>query len=202
MRCNSQSVNRIFQLSTLCIASISCTTVPEPSPPIRSILVQEEVPVAQAYALDQTEIGAVEVLGSDSQGRVMLGETLVGEAVVLSDYLTKVVLVNYWSSWCTACGQIMSELQVLHDEYGPLGLVVVTVNYGETSQAVKDYLVGNSQAPMLIHLMDRSGQASEGQGIFSVPAVILYDRTGQEIGRYVHDFDVGRLRKDLSAFLK
>lgn len=201
MRCNAPSISRLVLLS-ICIASISCTTVPEPSPPQRSTPAQEEAPVAQAYAVEQPEIGTVEVLGSDSQGRAMLGETQAGESVFLSDYLTKVVLVNYWSTWCTACGQVMSELQGLHNEYGPLGLVVVTVNYGETSQAVKSYLFRKPQPPTLMHLMDHSGQASEGQGIFSVPAAILYDRTGQEIGRYVDNFDVSHIRKDLSTLLK
>lgn len=201
MRCNTPSVCRFLCLST-CIVFVSCTTAPEPSPPEQAVPVQEEAAVAQAYAIDQPEIGAVEVLGSDLQVRVMLGETTVGKSVYLSEYSNKAVLVNYWSSWCTECWQAMLELQRLYNVYGQLGLVVVHVNYGETAQAVKNYLDAKTQVPTMILVKDHSGQASEAQGIFSVPAAILYDQMGQEIGRYGDDFDVSRIRKDLIDLLK
>ena len=161
----------------------------------------DKSPVAQAYAVDQPEIGEVEVLGSDLQGRIVLGETSAGESVYLSNYINEVVLVNYWSSWCTICWPRVLEMQKLQTEYGRPGLVVVHVNYGETEQTVKNYLGAKTLVPGMTLLTDHSGQASEAQGVFNLPAAILYDQIGQEIGRYADSFDVNSVRRKLDTLL-
>lgn len=191
-----------FACLAICITLVSCATAPEIEQPAQGAPVQDQSPVVQAYAIDQPEIGAVEVLGSDLQGRVVLGETSVGKSIYLSNYSDKVVLVNYWSSWCTGCWQLGLKMQKLQIEYGQLGLVVVHVNYGETSRTVQNYLGTRTVAPNMILLTDHSGQASEAQGVFSLPAAVLYDKTGREIGRYVNGFSANDLREKLNGLLQ
>ena len=197
--------NTSFLFWFLCVSIgtvlVACTTAPEPSAPAQRAPVVDKSPVAQAYAMDQPEIGEVEVLGSDLQGRVVLGETSAGESVYLSSYSNKVVLVNYWSSWCTVCWPRVLEMQKLLAKYGQPNLVVVHVNYGETEQAVKNYLGTKTVAPNMTMLTDHSGQASQGQGVFDLPATILYDQTGQEIERYADGFDLNEVRKKLATLL-
>ena len=200
MTLNTFSFFHLLGVSTS-IVLVSCVTEPEFSQPEQGAPVVDRSPVAQAYAIEQPEIGEVEVLGSDLQGRVVLGETSFGESVYLSNYSNKVVLVNYWSSWCTGCWQRVLEMQKLQTEYGQPTLVVVHVNYGETEQAVKNYLGTKTVALNMTLLTDHSGQASEAQGVFNLPATILYDQTGQEIGRFADGFDVNDLRKKLDTLL-
>ena len=200
MTYNTSPSIRFLSLSTW-IVLVSCITEPESSQPTQGAPVVDKSPVAQAYAVDQPEIGEVEVLGSDLQGRVVLGETSVGASVYLSNYSNKVVLVNYWSSWCTSCWQRVLDMQKLQMDYGQPTLAVVHVNYGETDQTVKNYLATKNLVPGMTLLTDHSGQASEAQGVFELPATILYDQTGQEIGRYVDDFDVNGVRKQLDTLL-
>ena len=92
-------------------------------------------------------------------------------------------------------------MQKLQTEYGRPRLTVVHVNYGETEQTVQNYLRTKNLVPNMTLLTDHSGQASEAQGIFALPAVILYDQMGQEKGRYADGFDVNHVRKRLNTLL-
>ncbi len=53
--------------------------------------------------------------------------TLDGKSVTLSQHKGKVVLVNFWATWCTPCLAEMPHLQALHTELGPQGLVVLGI---------------------------------------------------------------------------
>jgi thiol-disulfide isomerase/thioredoxin len=54
--------------------------------------------------------------------------TLTGERVKLSDYKGKVVLLNFWATWCAPCKQELPILQALLDKHGKDKLAVLAVN--------------------------------------------------------------------------
>ena len=51
-------------------------------------------------------------------------------------YRNRVVLVNFWATWCEPCREEMPALQALQNKMGQERLVVLTVNYGETAEKV------------------------------------------------------------------
>ena len=53
---------------------------------------------------------------------------LDNRSVSLSQYAGKVVLISFWATWCTPCQAEMPHLQRLHDQYGPQGFTVLSVN--------------------------------------------------------------------------
>ena len=55
--------------------------------------------------------------------------TVEGRALRLSDYRGKVVLLNFWATWCPPCRAEMPDLIRLQREYGPRGLQVIGVTY-------------------------------------------------------------------------
>ena len=183
-----------------------------PQAPVKEVPVESSEPAAQAYAVEETEISGAEVIdsdleleesGSDSNlpDRILLGEFPDGIPTFLSDYKNKVVLVNYWTSRCDSCGQIMSELEQLSAEYRGRGLVVLNVNHGETPQTVEAYLASRSQTSSPTQLADHSGQAAQGVGVLRVPAVILYRNQG-EVARYMNTVSIERVKQDLDLILE
>lgn len=200
MACNLSSIFRCL-IGIFCILTASCVatseqTAPPPTP------TQTESPVARIYAVDAPEINSVEVLDVEAQGRVVLGQNKVGNSVYLSAYKDKVVLINYWTSRCTTCWQHIVDLYRIYGEYKQRGLIVVNVNYGETVQTASDYLVTRDPKRATIQLSDHSGQASEAQGVFSVPAAILYASNRTVVARYGNDFAVERILQDLKNLLR
>lgn len=199
-------------LLTLCLVT-SCGSSSSRKVPVKQVEVQSSAPTVQAYGIEEAEITDVEVIGgvsggealiadSDPAADVLLGEAPDGTSVFLSGYANRVVLINYWASWCDQCPQYMRELQRIDTDYRPLGLVVVNVNYGETPQQVRNFLNSTVPGLALSQLVDPSGQATEAVGIVNVPGVIVFDRSGQEVVRYRDGLDTSRVRLDLDVLLK
>lgn len=65
-------------------------------------------------------------------------KNLDGEDVSLSDYRRKIVLINFWATWCVWCDKEMPDLQRLHEENEDL--VVLAVDSMEDKEVVKKYI--------------------------------------------------------------
>ncbi len=61
-------------------------------------------------------------------------ELFDGSDFQLSDYKGKVVLINFWGSWCGPCRQEAPELQALYEDYKDEGFVIIGVNWLESSR--------------------------------------------------------------------
>lgn len=67
---------------------------------------------------------------------------LTGETVKLSDYRGKVVLLNFWATWCSPCRREMPDFQKLHDELGE-DFVLLAVDKGESEENVQKFITEN-----------------------------------------------------------
>lgn len=101
---------------------------------------------------------------------------LSGEIVRLEDYRGKVVLVNFWASWCTPCLAEMPSLQRLQKRLGGPSFAVVTVNIGEDRDAVKTWL--EKLDVRLAVLLDRDGRTARAWRVFAFPSTFIIDREG------------------------
>jgi thiol-disulfide isomerase/thioredoxin len=95
----------------------------------------------------------------------------------------KVVLVDFWASWCGPCKGSFPVLEELHQQYGNRGLVVVGVNLDETSEAMREYLEKHKVTFTI--LRDREQKLVKTVGIASMPSSFLLD--GQGKVRFVHN---------------
>jgi cytochrome c biogenesis protein CcmG, thiol:disulfide interchange protein DsbE len=110
---------------------------------------------------------------------------LDGETVSLSDYRGKVVLLNFWGTWCPPCREETPALQAAYQRYQDQGFVVVGVDllFQERSQYQRDVddvrtfakLYGVTY-PMVL---DEDGSASQAYGIAPLPTSYIIDRDGK-----------------------
>lgn len=63
-----------------------------------------------------------------------------GELHRLSDYRGRVVLVNFWATWCVSCRREMPDLQRLHEELAAEGVVIVGISTDRDSAKVRPYI--------------------------------------------------------------
>ena len=103
--------------------------------------------------------------------------SLSGENLRLQEYRGKVVLINFWASWCGPCRQEMPILDRIHKRYEPAGFTVLGVNVeGELDKARKIADRLDVSFPLLF---DDGQQVSEDYDLKSMPYTVLVDRDGQ-----------------------
>jgi peroxiredoxin len=108
--------------------------------------------------------------------------SLSGENLRLQEYRGKVVLINFWASWCGPCRQEMPILDRIHKRYEPAGFTVLGVNVeGELDKARKIADRLDVSFPLLF---DAGQQVSEDYALKSMPYTVLVDRDGQI--RFIH----------------
>lgn len=105
---------------------------------------------------------------------------LAGRPVRLRDLRGRVVLLNFWATWCAPCREEMPALGTLARELGPRGLTVVGVNFKESRRDVEAFRKAHGLGfPMLL---DGDGRVSAGYQVFALPVTVLVDRRGMLVG--------------------
>lgn len=105
-----------------------------------------------------------------------------GKNLKLSEYRGKVVLINFWASWCGPCRQEMPLLEKLHQRYASYGFTVLGVNVEEESAAARKLL---KDIPVSFPvLFDTRNSASKAYNVSAMPSTVMVDRDGNM--RYLH----------------
>lgn len=103
---------------------------------------------------------------------------LSGRSVRLSDYKGKVVLLNFWATWCPPCRAEMPELVLLQKEYQSRGLQIVGVTYPSYSRDDVRRLARNLKLnyPVLFGSRELAAKYEVGEVL---PVTIVIDREGK-----------------------
>lgn len=127
-----------------------------------------------------------------------------GSSRTLADWKGKVVLLNIWATWCGPCRKEMPYLDKLKAELGgdSFDVLAISIDRGEAKKP-KDFL-GEIKVQNLEFYHDPSAQLGFTLKAIGMPATLLIDAQGREIGRLVgpaewHGADAKRL---IGAYLK
>jgi len=101
---------------------------------------------------------------------------LSGQPVRVSAMRGKVLLVDFWATWCEPCRQELPFLQRLHERYGDEGLVVVGVSVDEDLGKVRRFVRRNGIGFTVVH--DREKRIADRYGLERMPTNYLVDRRG------------------------
>lgn len=108
--------------------------------------------------------------------------TFRGNVVKLSDLRGKVVLLDFWASWCQPCREELPYLDVLRKTYGPKGFAVVAVNIDNKAKNAVDFL--NKYSIKLDPLWDKRKKVIAAYDVATMPTTFLLDKKGRI--RFVH----------------
>lgn len=100
---------------------------------------------------------------------------LKGKQVSLSDFKGKVVLLDFWGTWCGPCRRVIPHLDALYKKYKDQGLVVIGINHERDHDKVKAY--ANEHISYVV-LLDADREFEE-YGIRGIPAAFYIDREGK-----------------------
>lgn len=102
---------------------------------------------------------------------------LDGKTHDLADYKGKVVLVNFWASWCPPCVKEMPSMQRLKEKMAGKPFVILGINLAEPEQEVRDFLATKVKVDFPI-LMDRDGAVLKAWKVFVFPTSLIVGSDG------------------------
>lgn len=115
---------------------------------------------------------------------------LDGREVNLQDLRDKVVLLNFWATWCPPCKAEMPDLEALYREYGAAhDFVVVGANFQEDAGPVQAF--ASERGLSFPILLDPKGEGGAKLGVRGLPASFIIDREG-----YIRDAWNGQIARD------
>ncbi|MFV0385139.1 TlpA family protein disulfide reductase [Paracoccus sp. (in: a-proteobacteria)] len=106
-----------------------------------------------------------------------------------ADYRGKVVLVNFWATWCAPCREEMPSLDALQTEMGGEDFQVVTIATGRNPPEKIDKFFDETGVKSLPVLLDPKQKLARSMGILGLPVSVLIDRDGVEVARLPGDAD-------------
>jgi peroxiredoxin len=101
---------------------------------------------------------------------------LDGKEQSLSQYRGKVVLVNFWATWCKPCTTEMPAMQASYDKLRDKGFVVLAINELEDDAQVREHI--KQYGHTFPVLMDRDNKVANQFGVFGLPVSVFIDEKG------------------------
>ena len=124
--------------------------------------------------------------------------TLNGEGISPDLYRGKVVLVNFWATWCGPCREEQPALQRLWEEYQDRGVQFIGVDFMDDDAAGREYL---REFGVTYPSVTDDGQLSNGFAIPYLPATVIVDREGEMRYRLLGAQSEDSLRPPLEELL-
>ena len=108
----------------------------------------------------------------------------------------KVVLLDFWASWCDPCRESFPVMEELQKQYGPQGFVIIAINVDENKADMEEFLKKN--AATFVVVRDAKQKLVEKVGVATMPSSFLIDRSGKVL--FAHTgFRVAETRKKYQA---
>ena len=112
---------------------------------------------------------------------------LDGNEVSLSNYQGKVIMLNFWATWCPPCRNEMPSMESLYKKMEDNNFIILAINIQENISAVKDFIQKNKYTFPVI--LDETGTTSVKYQIRSIPTTYIIDTKGKIAGVYTGSRD-------------
>ncbi len=122
------------------------------------------------------------------------------QRIDLAAYRGKVVLLNFWATWCAPCQIEMPHFADWQTRYGPDGLQIIGVSLDDDSSPVTELL---RKRPVNYPIVMGDEQiGTDYGGILGLPVTFLIDRHGNIAARYKGETNLDALERDLQRLLR
>jgi len=102
---------------------------------------------------------------------------LDGKPNSLSQYRGKIVLLNFWATWCKPCTTEMPAMQASFDRLRDQGFVVLAINELEDDAKVREHI--KTYGHTFTVLMDSDNQVANQFGVYGLPVSVFIDQQGK-----------------------
>lgn len=115
----------------------------------------------------------------------------------LAQYAGKVVVLNFWASWCIPCKEENPALAAVYERYRTSDATLIGIVYQDSPQAAREYTerMGNTWPSVL----DEDGRIAIAYGVFGIPETFFIGTDGVIAGRHIGPIDERTLINGIEA---
>jgi len=130
-------------------------------------------------------------------------EDMDGEKYSLESYRGKVVILNFWATWCPPCRREIPSMEALHQAFRDEAFAILAINEWETEDHVFAFMGQLAVEPGFPILFDLDSEVAQSFGVKGLPTTLLLDPQGRIVYRAVggRDFDHPEVKKTIRALL-
>jgi len=107
---------------------------------------------------------------------------LSGNEVSLSDFKGKVVMLDFWATWCPPCVKAVPELIALHEKYKAQGFEVIGISMDHSVTDARNF-VKDKIIPYTVLMTD--SKVEKQYGVINIPVTFLIDRSGKVVKKHL-----------------
>lgn len=189
--------NANFTMSTTLSVAKFNETLPDSlfafTPPADATEV-EKFDSKQAEAEEEAEVESL--VGSDAVSFLLAD--LNGKQFNMDKLRGKIVVIEFWASWCGPCRETMPHVEKLHKEFKDRGLVVLGMNDEEVADAKRFVQKHGYTFPTLV---DAESAVSKQYGIQAIPQTVVIDRDGKIAAHFMGTGQEANLREAVKVLL-
>jgi thiol-disulfide isomerase/thioredoxin len=131
------------------------------------------------------------------EARQFSGKTENGDKINLSDYKGKILVLDFWASWCKPCKEEFPYLIELYNQYSDKNFSILGVNIDKDIANLRKFLLEiNKDVPYKI-ILDPEAKIPSDYNLDSMPSVFIIDKNG--VVKYIH---IGFLSGDKEKYKK
>ena len=143
---------------------------------LAALLLPSLLPAAEKIRAEELEKVGLYALKEGTRSIDFVLKDLNGKEISLSSFKGKVVLLNFWATWCPPCRAEMPSMERLYRRFKDKDLVILAVDLREEAKIVRKFVAGQKLSfPVLL---DSDGRVGAIYGAQSIPLSYLVGRDG------------------------
>ena len=103
---------------------------------------------------------------------------LSGPPVTLSSLRGRIVIMEFWATWCGPCRMSTPSLEAIYREHRAKPVTVLLINAGDDAEKIRQWAGNRFTAPILL---DSEGAVRRQYGISGIPHLFIVDRQGRVV---------------------
>jgi len=130
-------------------------------------------------------------IGSKPPGFNLVSNT--GQMVSLSSVKKKLIIVDFWASWCKPCRAENPNLIVLYEKWKDKGLEIISISIDKEADKEKWLAAIKEDGITWIQVWDDKGEANKNYGITAIPRTFLIDESGKIVVKDVRGEELNKV---------